>query len=1145
MNEEDWIFFPREHRLANGSRDVQLPPKTSAVLEYLLDNENKYVTREAILEKVWPGLNVTPDLVREHVCHLRAALGDDARSPHYLETRRGQGFRLLGGIARRVPTATESAARQEEEDPSANRRACAAARDEADPVRIEHRTITVLCCGITGPPLGGADEAALESDLETRRDMFERARGIVERHGGSVLESTEHGFLGLFGAPRSHEDNARRAALASLELVQEMGDMAVAAAQSGDRRGVSIGLDTGRVAVGVADRGRGLDAILASGPALDSARRLKAVAGPHRILTSPATFRELAGEFRCERHEADDPENPSHVLRGVIKLRGGTPNRELDRNMRLVGRGEELAVLRESFARARAGNPRVVALTGAAGIGKSRLLATFLASTIDASAKVLALNCLPHASNTAYRLLKQLALGLCEIPTDDVSAAADKARAALDRCGMEEWQSRAVMTLIGAMSDPDPTLSPRARRTRLFDAVETFLLRAAAIQPIVVVIEDLHWIDRSSAEWLAHLVGTLGDAKMLVLASFRPEYDPGWKGRAAVTQLALSCLTVDESETLIRAVAGDGAIAPSIVSNIMAKASGNPFFLIELSHAAVRAGRDSDDVVLPDTIQAAVLARADQLGDLERDVLQICAVMGEEISTDLLSEVSGIEGPALDACLTLLQERQLLRRSHAAAGLRYRFSHAIIEDGVYSSLSRKRKAWLHLQIARKLEADYADIVRDAPEMLARHYERSDPVRAIRYWYLASRNAYGRSANVEAIEFARRGLDLVEAQGIGGEQPGTELDLVLALAPALVAVRGYGSDELKPHYDRAIRLCERDGDPGKLFRTLIGRWNFHWVRGELDLAHEQATRLLRRAKLERGPGPTLRAHAAMGEILFHMGELDLSSRHLDMALMAHRDATGVSRSIEIGLISCLCYAAWTAWHLGRADTALEHASASERLAESLQHPLSAALSAALVAELHQFRGDAIRCHEAAERAMTISSAQQFPFWQGTAMVMSGWAQCRMGASDAGTKLLREGIEVFSGTGARIQIPTWLGMLAEVCHEADRADEAMECVNKGLSVAEDTREFHYLSELHRIRGDILSEKAGHAGLDEAEAAYRRAIDIARKQSARVRQERARDGLARLLRGAGRMDDAERVVAAGGRAYSSRDVRGIVSG
>ena len=144
-------------------------------------------------------------------------------------------------------------------------------------------------------------------------------------------------------------------------------------------------------------------------------------------------------------------------------------------------------------------------------------------------------------------------------------------------------------------------------------------------------------------------------------------------------------------------------------------------------------------------------------------MLQICAVMGEEISTDLLSEVSAIEGPALDACLTLLQERQLLRRSHAAAGLRYRFSHAIIEDGVYSSLSRKRKAWLHLQIARKLEADYADIVRDAPEMLARHYERSDPVRAIRYWYLASRNAYGRSANVEAIEFARRGLDLVEAQ----------------------------------------------------------------------------------------------------------------------------------------------------------------------------------------------------------------------------------------------------------------------------------------------------------------------------------------------------------------------------------------------
>ena len=309
--------------------------------------------------------------------------------------------------------------------------------------------------------------------------------------------------------------------------------------------------------------------------------------------------------------------------------------------------------------------------------------------------------------------------------------------------------------------------------------------------------------------------------------------------------------------------------------------------------------------------------------------------------------------------------------------------------------------------------------------------------------------------------------------------------------------------------------------------MIGLWNFYWVRGELDITRDVAQQLLDLAVKADGPERKLRAHGAMGEFLFHAGELEEARFHLTQSIALYESSPQPSLATKIPEVVSLCYASWTLWHTGDSDQSLAHASRAVALARELSHPMSLALCLNLIAELHQFRLEVQDCLVAASDAVSLSQTHGLPFWEGTGMINLGWAQAMDGNLDEGRKRVEDGLEIFSSTGARVQMPTWLGMLAEVHCHSGRFDEGLRTVREGLKWIGCTGERHYQSELHRVEGELLRFCDVDGNAKAAENALTLAISTAHEQGAKVREIRARTSLAQLLLDQGRDEDVKKLI------------------
>jgi predicted ATPase len=513
-------------------------------------------------------------------------------------------------------------------------------------------------------------------------------------------------------------------------------------------------------------------------------------------------------------------------------------------------------------------------------------------------------------------------------------------------------------------------------------------------------------------------------------------------------------------------------------------------------------------------------SRIDRLEPLAKRILQACSVIGTPVPHELLVNVSAMGEDALDAGLRTLEEAELLFELRGYRDRAYRFKHALTQEATYRSLPKHTCTQLHALIAEILERRFDHIVATQPEALARHHAGAgNATAAVGYWQRAARKAYERSANVEAIGYAREGLDLLTSLASEDDRSQQELALQLTLAPALMAARGYGAAEVGPVYRRAQELCREIGDSRQLFRALVGLWNFHWVRGELETARDVAKQLLDLAQHAGDPARALRAHAATGEILFHLGDLEGSLRHLEKGISLYDAAPQRTYATQIPAVVCLSYAAWALWHLGYPERSLRRTEEAVALAEQLSHPMSLALSLTLKAELHQFQLQVVDCLTAAERALAVSRDLRLPFWEGTATTILGWAQAMAGDFDRGHRTLQAGLEIFIGTGARVQRTAWLGMLAEIRCHGERFEEGLDAVREALSWVGETGEQYYYSELLRLQGELLLGHDKIHGAAAAEKSFRSAIEVARRQGARMRELRAAVSLTRLLRDQGK--------------------------
>ena len=741
----------------------------------------------------------------------------------------------------------------------------------------EHKPVTILFCDIVGST-ALTERLGSEAMHGLLSRFFELGQAQVERFGGTINKFLGDGFMSLVGVPTAYEDHAQRAALTALAIQERLHHCCDEADHPEIK--VRMGLNTGRALVGILGEGRSLD-YTAVGDAMNVAARLQQLAEPGTIVVSETTARMVARHVRLEPLgpiEVRGRSRPVEAFRITGSLRRSSPvdTQDPPSLTPFLGRSRYLTSLRELFEQACAGEGQAVGIVGEPGIGKTRLAAEFRRSQRDSPATLLEGRCLSYGSAIPYLPLIDLVRAHCAIDEGDEPAVTEmKVAAGLAEVGLDRNEhAPLLLQLLGVPSGTEALadVSAEAVKTRTFETLLEMIVAGARRRPVVFVVEDLHWVDRTSEEFLTSLVDNLGAQPILLLCTYRPGYQPPWAGRSYASQLSLPRLALDDSRELVHALLPSAAVGQAQV--VVRRGEGNPFFLEELARA-VHGGDGSEEVTVPETVEGLLMARIDRLGDESRRVLQIGSVLGREFTPQLLQLVWN--GPDLDAHLMELKRLEFLQESAALQEPRYAFKHALIQEVAYESLLSMRRRILHAAAARALETLYRGRLELVADRLAHHWYRAEEAEeATGALSRFAEQAAGAYAHVEASEALRRALSQVDRL-----PPETRArrraELVLALSRSLYFLGRFAEslELLSEHAHEVEELAE----PG-----LTGPYHF-WLAhtySHLGEGHLEAVRHARQAlaAAERAADSATigKAHYVLSREGFWSGELATGAEH---------------------------------------------------------------------------------------------------------------------------------------------------------------------------------------------------------------------------------------------------------------------------
>ncbi len=1014
----------------------------------------------------------------------------------------------------------------------------------------ERRRLTVMFCDLVGST---ALSARLDpEDLREVIGAYHRAvADTVARFSGFVAKYMGDGVLVYFGYPEAHEDDAERAVRAGLALVDAAGSL-----EAAERLRLRLGIATGLAVVGDligtgAAQERGV-----VGETPNLAARLQALAAPDTLVISESTRRQIGALFEIEdlgpRQLAGFAEpqrawrvlGESSVLSRFEALRAAalTP---------LVGREEEIALLLRRWRRAAEGEGQVVLICGEPGIGKSRLAAALRDRLDGEDYTRLRYFTSPHHQDSAfYPFIGQLERAALFEREDPVEKKLDKLEALLAPASppAEDVALLAeLLSLPAASRYPLPPSTPQRRREKTFEALLRQLDALARQKPVLMVFEDLHWLDPSSRELLDRIIERVPSLPVLLLATFRPEFAPPWSGLPQVTALTLARLDRRTGVAMVEGIAGNAVLSSEAAAEIVERADGVPLFVEELTRAVLEAGGRGAEVektlaravspstAVPAALHAPLMARLDRLGQAPKEIAQVAAAIGREFSYELLAPVAARGEGELQGALGRLADAGLVFRRGAPPDATYLFKHALVRDAAYGSLLRRRREELHARIAAVLEADFADRVAVEPELLARHLTEAGLLeKAVPWWLRAGEWATERSADLEAIAHLKRGLEVLVGLSESVARDEQELLLQAALIAPFTANEGYASAGLERAARRAVELggriaAESPAQPQAVWAR--GRLaNFHMFRGELRTGLALAEEALGLA--ERLGDPLILGHVRymMALLHRHLGDLAAARRHLEAGLALYDPERDRAEAARYGFDTCTaCHAVlgWVFWDQGYPDQALRHAEEAIAAARAVSHPLSDAFALSFAAMLHQLRGDVAFCRERAEAALALATEQLLPYWAAHATVLGGWALVKEGQAAEGLARLRAGLDAGRATGSKVRGPQWLALLAEACLAAGRIEEGLSAVREALAEVEETAARYYEAELNRLEGELLlaCEQPEESG---AEASFRKATVIAHAQQAKSWELRAATSLARLLARQGRREEAHALLA-----------------
>jgi class 3 adenylate cyclase/predicted ATPase len=1015
------------------------------------------------------------------------------------------------------------------------------------PLEGERRQLTVMFCDLV-------DSTALAQrlDPEELRDLmqaYQRTCGqIVERYAGHVAQYLGDGLMVYFGWPKAHEDDAVRAVRAGLEVTEAVSKLTAPVPMS-----ARVGIHTGLVVVGETGQGDASTPKAAVGETPNIAARLQALAEPGSVVVSERTQALAAGLFEFAALGAQPLKGISEPVRlsRVVGARASESRFEAVHSgvalTPLVGRDEEAELLLRRWARAKAGEGQVVLVGGEPGVGKSRLTRVLRERLGQERYMALRYQCSPFYVNSAlYPVIEHLERAAGLTREHSAEQKLDKLQALLVGSTAQMTEAAplyAALLSLHTERHPPLNLSPQKQKEKTLDALIGQVEALAQRQPVLMVFEDVQWIDPSSQELLDLFLPRLHAHPILLLITYRPEYSPAWVGQPNVTSLTLNRLSRRQSAELVAKLTGGKGLPLEVFEQLLAHTDGVPLFVEELTKSVLESGllREEEDrytlkaplpaLAIPTTLRDSLIARLDRLAPV-KEIAQIGACIGREFSYELLSALSPLQGVRLTEALEQLTQAGLVFRRGAPPDSVYTFKHALVQDAAYDSLLKTKRIQLHTQIARVLEERFPAVQETEPETLAHHYTAAGlSEAAVAYWRKAAERALHRSASVEAVAHLTKGLDALRGTPDSPERCHRELNLLTALGPALMATKGFASPEVEKAYSQALALCRQVGDTARLFSALRGLWELHELRAELKTARELAEQLLAVAQGVQDPALLLVANDALGDTLLWLGEFVAAWKHIEDGIAIYDPKQHHSLALVYGGydpgIACRNFAAHALWYLGYPDQALQKIREAIALARKLSHPFSLAFALIFAAWLHQYRRESVPAQELANEAVTLCREQDIGFFIAHGTILRGWALLEHGQGQEGIAEIREGLRAYRATGAELERPHWLALLAEACGAVGQAEEGLAVLDEALTAVGTHGVRFCEAELYRLRGDLLLKHSSLAE-DEAERCLHRALGIAQGQRAKSLELRAARSIAYLWRQQGRVDDARRILA-----------------
>jgi class 3 adenylate cyclase/predicted ATPase len=1019
-------------------------------------------------------------------------------------------------------------------------------RDEA-----ERRQVTVMFSDLVG-----STTLAARMDPEDLREIvsaFHKCIAeIVDSFGGFVAQYMGDGVLVYFGYPQAQEDDAERAVRTGLALTAALAGLKTRAPLR-----IRVGIATGLVVVGdLIGSGEAQEhGIVGETPNL--AARLQDIAEPGTVVIAEGTRTLLGNLFEFEDLGLRSLKGfPGPVRAWAVLRASSVPSRfealHTAGLTALVGREEESKLLLQRWSEAKTGEGQVVLLSGEPGIGKSRLTVALLECLADEPHTRLRYFCSSrHASSALYPIIGQMERAVGLEHDDTPQTRLDKLDAMLAKTSSSMQDSALFAEMLSLPNDgryPALELSAQQRRERTLDALNLQIETLSRSSPVLMIFEDVHWIDPTSLEALGRAVDRVRTLRVLLIVTCRPEFEPSWIGRPHVTVCTIGRLAQRDVDAMIDQVVGNKPMPVSIRRDIIERTDGIPLFVEEMTKAVLETESEdearrtaafipSSAQAVPATLHASLMARLDRLGPA-KELAQIGAAIGRSFSHALLAAVVSNSEAELRAGLDRLIQAGLLYRQGVPPRATYLFKHALVQDAAYGTLLRVPRGALHARIANTLESQFAEITENQPELLAGHCTQAGQIeKAAGLWGKAGQRSLARSALVEASEQFKRALDQIATLPTTPALRREEIKIQVALITPLFHVKGYAAPESKGAVERARLLIEQaealgesPEDPLLLFSVLYGRFVTNLIAFNGDVCRDLAAHILALAEKQGVTVPLMIGHRVMGVTLVHTGHFEESRKHLDRAIALYDPVEHRALASRFGSdsrVTILGFRSLAFWCLGHPEAALTDADRAIVDAREIGQAATLMLALFTTTWTQIFCGNYSVARLFADELVALAGEKGAAGWKSMGLLQQCDVLVSAGKASVTVQGITAGLTALRSTGTTTYVPWGLSRLARAHADLGLLDDAWRSVDEAMKAVEVTKERMFEAEINRVAGEIalMSPKRDAA---RAQVYFEHALAVAREQQAKSWELRAAMSMTRLWRDQGKRRQARGLLA-----------------